>query len=230
MPAGPPSAPSESPSASPSPTPSTVSSPPTLAAITQQELSNATLSLPSWSDGNGCPSGTVKLHNGQFGGGHVPSSQLLKAASVDLDRDGSADSVAIFICHGGDPGLEMAMGFHRAPDGSIQTLGKVVTGIYTIPDVRAGAAGTVQLQVSDLAGSDGVAATGQVKQWRTYQWDGTRFNQTAGSTSFTTSIPALAVTLSDLTPLQEQGENLIQIRIGDQKLAIQPPLGKVILK
>src|ERR1043165_7002994 len=108
MPAGPPSAPSESPSASPSPTPSTASSPPTLAAITQQDVSNATLSLPSWSDGNGCPSGTVKLHNGQFGGGHVPSSQLLKAASVDLDRDGSADSVAIFICHGGDPGLEMA--------------------------------------------------------------------------------------------------------------------------
>jgi len=304
-------APSESPSAAPS------SAPPTLAAITQQELSNATLSLPSWSDGNGCPSGTVKLRNGQFGGGNVPASQLLKAASVDLDRDGSADAVAIFICHGGDPGLEMAVAFHRAPDGSIQTLGKVVTGIYTIADVRAGDAGTVQLQVSDLAGSDGAAATGQVKQWRTYEWDGTGFNQTAGSTSFTVAVPALTVTLSDLTfeapvngkrtgtmtvtlrnggtttisnasvvyeltvgtvtaptcdqvvadlpfsgqcavqpiaagatatvtftmiddqgaaaspgstPLQETGENLVQIRVGDQKLATQPPLGKVILK
>lgn len=31
-------------------------------------------------------------------------------------------------------------------------------------------------------------------------------------------------------PLQEMGENLVQIRIGDQKLATQPPLGKVIVK
>lgn len=31
-------------------------------------------------------------------------------------------------------------------------------------------------------------------------------------------------------PLQELGENLVQIRVGDQKLATQPPLGKVILR
>jgi hypothetical protein len=313
--------PSESPSASPSASPSTVpsSAPPTSAPITQQELSNATLNLPAWG-GSPCPSGVVKLHNGQLSNSPATgSSFLVKSVSVDLDRDGSADAVGLFECHVGDPPIFMAVGFRRAPDGSIKTLGKVVTDIDELADVRAGDAGTgtVQLQVSDLAGSDGVATTGQVKQWRTYEWVGTRFNQTAGSTSFSASVPALAVTLSDLTfqppvngkrtgtmtvtlhnagtttidnasvvyeltiapvtapkcdrlqadfpfsgqcavqpiapgatvavtftlsgdaasfgtpgtsDLQAAGEDLIQIRVGDQKLTTQPALGKLIVK
>jgi hypothetical protein len=32
------------------------------------------------------------------------------------------------------------------------------------------------------------------------------------------------------TPLQQMGENLIQIRVGDQKLATQPKLGELIVR
>jgi hypothetical protein len=306
-------APSESPSATPSALPTSPA--PTLAPITQQELSNATLDLPSWAGGGGtCPSGTVTLHNGQFGGtSRISVATLIKAVSVDLDGNGSADAVALFGCQAGNPGFDTAIAFHRATDGSIQTLGIVVHGINTLTDIRAGDAGTVQIRVSDLAGSDGYADTEQVLQWRTYQWDGTRFNQAGGSTSFTVSVPTLTATLSDLTfqapangkrtgtmtvtlhnggtttidnasviydleiatviapkcdqlaadlPVSGQctvqpitpgatatltftlsanasafpyagnnypNQNLIQIRIGDQKLAPQPPMGKLIL-
>ena len=303
---------SPAPSDSPSTTPTTPA--PTLAPITEQELANATLNLPTWA-GGACPSGTVTFHNGQFGDtGTVARSLLTKAASVDLDHDGSADAVAVFECQIGNPSSFEAVGFHRAADNSIQTLGPVVTGINTIADIRAGDGGTVQLQVSNLAGSDGIAATGQIIQWRTYDWVGTRFNQTAGSTSFTVDIPGLTASVSDATfaaavngkrtgtmtvtlhnggattvsnativyqltigtvrtPICDKlsglpmagachvapiapgatatvtftmtgdpsvdsfptgtsfnvlGENLVQINIGDQELAVQPKLGKVI--
>ena len=311
-------APSESPSPSASPSAAPTSAAPTLAPITQQELSNATLNMPTW-DGGACPSGPVTLHNGQLGKVETQAiAELVKTVSVDLDHDGSADAVALFECPIGNPGISEAVGFRRAADDSIQTLGTVVPDIHEIADIRAGDAGTgtVQLQVSNLAGSDGLAETGQVKQWRTYEWDGTRFNQTAGSTSFSVAIPKLTVTLSDLTfqapvngkrtgtmtvtlhnggtsaidnasvvyllpytetapkcdqvaadllnagqcrvqplapgatatvtftlsagaseftgtgtfPLDGGPEILIQIRVGDQALATQPPLGKLIIK
>jgi hypothetical protein len=192
-------APSESPSVAPSAAPSGAT--PTLAPITQQDLSNATLNLPTW-DGGACPSGIVTLHNGQLGKVETQAiAHLVKTVSVDLDHDGSADAVALFECPIGNPSVFEGVGFRRAMDGSIQTLGSVVPEIRSIADIRPGDAGsgTVQLQVSNLQGSDGVAETGQVKQWRTYEWVGTRFNQTAGSMSFTVSVPALTVTLSDLT-------------------------------
>ena len=186
-------APSESPSAAPS------SQPPAVAPVTAADLANATVSLPTWNRGE-CPSGTVTLHNGQLG--EVPSTRgvatIVKTASVDLDHNGSADVVAILQCPIGDPSIYEAVGFHRTGDGSIKALGSVVPGINTIRDIRAGDAGTVQLQISDLAGSDGAAITNEVRQWRTYEWVGTRFNQTAGSTSFTVNAPGLTVTASDL--------------------------------
>jgi len=216
------------------------------------------------------------------------------------------------------PSIFEAIGFHRAANGSIQTLGSVVADIRTIQDVKAGDGGTVQLQVSNLAGSDGSAMAGQVLQWRSYEWVGTRFNQTGGPTSFTVAAPGLTVAVSDLVfeapangkrtgtmrvtlhnggttaisdasvvydltqapvtttsprceplphvtlggvchvgaiepgatatvtfdavgdqstfagtgtfPLQESGEYLLQINVGDQKLATQPKPGNMVVK
>jgi hypothetical protein len=189
-----------SPTDAPSPSPSvTASAAPavTLAPVTEQDLSNGTLDIPSWG-GNGCPSGRVQVHNGQLAGG-APLTRLSKTATVDLDKDGSAEAVAIFECQVGNPSMYQAVGFHRAADGSIQTMGRVLEGIDTIKDVRAGADGTVDLQVSDLAGSDGRAMTSQMIQWRGYGWTGSQFIQATGSTSFTVAVPGLTVTESNLT-------------------------------
>jgi hypothetical protein len=194
-------APSQSPAASPSRTPSSPA--PTRAPITQQELSNATLDLPSWSEWSFCPHGRVTLHNGTiawnwtgaYSGGRA---DLLKTASFDVDGDGSVETVALFFCGISEPDGELAVAFRRGQDGSIQTMGSLAGDVDQIQDVGAGAGGTVDLQVSNLNGSDGTAHLMQITQTRSYRWTGNGFEQTAGSTSFTVARPELTATVSDL--------------------------------
>jgi hypothetical protein len=194
--------PSASPSASPSSTPSAAAT--TLPPITQQELSNATLDLPAWTgDWSFCPHGRVTLHNGTIawnwtGGFSGGQANLRKTASFDVDGDGSLDTVAIFLCAISNPGGELAVAFRRANDGSIQTMGAIAADVHQIQDVRAGTDGAVDLQVSDLAGTDDVAYLQQIIQWRTYRWTGSEFDQSDGPTAFTVSRPELTATLSDL--------------------------------
>lgn len=191
--------PSESPSAAPS------SPAPTRSPITQQQLSNATLDLPSWGTQTSfCPHGRVTLHNGTiawnwpagYAGGEA---NLQKVAAVDLDGDGSSDAVAVFFCGISNPGNEMAVAFQRGTDGSIATMGVVAPDMHQITDVRTGANGAVDLQVSNLNGTDDVAHLQQVVQWRSYRWTGGGFAQTDGPTSFTVARPDLTATVSNLT-------------------------------
>jgi hypothetical protein len=195
-----------SPEATPSATPSAPASPThTRAPVTQQDLANATLDLPSWGEERSfCPHGRVTLHNGDIAwtwpaGYQGGMANLRKAATVDVDGDGSADAVGVFFCGISDPGSELAVAFRRAADGSITTMGTVGADVDQITDVRAGANSTVDLRVSDLNGSDDVAHIQQVVQWRTYRWTGTGFAQTAGPTAFTVSRPEVTATISDLT-------------------------------
>jgi hypothetical protein len=189
-----------SPEASPSPVPSTASPTPatTLAPVTAADLSNGVLDLPSWPTPS-CAHGRVSMKDGKAVNPGGSETRLVKTAAVDLDKDGSADAVAIFDCFAGNPSSQRAVAFRRAADGSIQTMGVVQEAVYTVKDIRADTDGTVELQVSDLAGSDGVANTRQVIQWRGYAWTGSQFIQAGGPTSFTVAVPGLTVTLSNLT-------------------------------
>jgi hypothetical protein len=177
---------------------------PSLAPLTQQELADATLDLPSWgADLSWCPHGRVSLRGGTIAwtwpaGSPVGSALAVKSAVVDLDRDGYADLVAIFGCGTSGPGAELAVGFRRAADGSIQTMGTVAGHVHEIPDLRPGPDGTVDLQASGLGSPVDVPGLPQVLQWRTYHWTGHRFAQSAGPTSFTVSRPELSATVSDL--------------------------------
>jgi hypothetical protein len=218
---GPPNAPAfqnVSPSATttPSDTPSspTVSSPTTSSSttavvkpITEHDLANATLQFPttgSW--GKPCPQGKVTLVNGHYSGlsgvsdgPKDTSSGLIKVVQVDLDHDGASDAAAIFGCHLGDPPAQTAIGFRRAANGSIETMGTIENVSNSITGLTALSDGSVRLIVTNQTGSNGMAVAAQTPQARTYHWNGTRFTQTAGSTSFTVSKPGLSVQLSDVT-------------------------------
>ena len=177
--------------------PAHASTPGRSAPITQHELANATLQLPSntWLT-SFCPHGTVKLVNGHFtdrnDGG--PEDGLLKVVTTDVDHDGNPDAVALFGCARSDPGFQSAVAFQRRSDGKIHTMGAVTTGIPMMPNIATAAGGSVRLQVSNLQGSDEGAVAAQIVQWRTYSWNGSRFRQTAGSTSFTTASQLTAQT------------------------------------
>jgi hypothetical protein len=178
---------------------------PTRQPITQQELSNATLDLPSWDAQHSfCPHGGVTLHDGAIAwnwpaGYQGGRASLRKVAAVDVDGDGSSDAVAVFFCGVSSPGFELAVAFQRGADGSIATIGVVASDVHQIADVRAGTNGTVDLQVSNLNGSDGVAQLQQVVQWRSYRWTGDGFTQAGGPTSFTVARPELTATVSNVT-------------------------------
>jgi len=193
--------------ASPSPTAAAApSSPaPTRQPITQQELSNATLDLPSWDTQHSfCPHGSVTLHNGAIAwnwpaGYQGGQASLRKVAAGDVDGDGSSDAVAVFFCGVSSSGFELAVAFRRGADGSIATMGVVASDMHQIADARAGTNGAVDLQVNNLNGSDGVAHVQQVVQWRSYRWTGDGFAQTGGPTSFTVARPDLTATVSNVT-------------------------------
>jgi hypothetical protein len=73
--------------------------------------------------------------------------------------------------------------------------------IHDVTDVRAEPDGAVGVQVGDLGSMDGSTVTPLAqRQWRAYSWNGTRFTQTGGPTSFppNPNRTDLAVSASDL--------------------------------
>jgi hypothetical protein len=187
----------------PSTSPAKPPPPPSAAPITEHELANAMLTFPKASVW-GCASGRIKMSNGHYTGSGQgtytsdPRDGLLKVISVGLEHNSNSDAVALFGCDRSDPGTQLVLGFRRAANGSIQTMGAVQTVTSTVHDIMVGSSGSVRLYVADIEGSTGGAQAGQDPQWRTYGWTGTRLTQTAGSPSFTVAAK-LSVQLSDLT-------------------------------
>jgi hypothetical protein len=147
-------------------------------------LNNATLNLPK-NDVNGdCPHGSTKFTGGAAGA----STRIEKVLSADVNKDGSADDVALINCRLGEGALKQVVAFHRGTDGKFTTIGSVqqVSGqVKDVDDVKVSGS-NVLVRVGDEATThtDGSRSLG-VFQWRTYGWDGAKFHQTGGSTSFT---------------------------------------------
>jgi hypothetical protein len=111
---------------------------------------------------------------------------------ADVDRDGAQETVMLVVCSPqGDDYQVVAL--DRDAAGKIVSLGRVVGSagnlgkeghdIETIWAVRAGDDGQVQVDVGEYRPCcDAIQASQH--QWRTYGWDGERFAQTGGPTSF----------------------------------------------
>ncbi|GIJ73367.1 hypothetical protein [Virgisporangium ochraceum] len=151
---------------------------------TAPDLGDSVLQVPAWPAGidSSCPSGQVRFSGGRamrdgmfismkLGGDPVP---------VDVDRDGRNEAVARIDC-----GIyTQVVVFSRTPDGAVTTVGRILATHVEGSDVqqiwRVEPVGplTIRVDVGDVAGPEAQ------HQWRTYAWDGQRFVQSGGPTSF----------------------------------------------
>ncbi|GGM41171.1 hypothetical protein ACFFX1_18305 [Dactylosporangium sucinum] len=208
-----------SPSPTPSSSPSASVSPPAPAdnRIPRAELDKATLDVPDWASDaivTGCVSGPVKFSGGAHFIRDSVHIYLDQVEYVDLDGDGGRETVIRMSC-GDQTTTFQVVAFARADDGGIRTLGQVVrqTGeIRTICGLRAGTDGAVEAQVGDYATPLRCFEPGPHVQfqWRAYSWDGARFAQSGGPTSFPPNpkVTDLAVAATDLAFRRAEGGGL----------------------
>jgi hypothetical protein len=188
--------------------PTSAASRPAGGPVTEVDLCNASLEIPSWGTDNdwACPHGAVQLNDGKSARFTDVVSQIEIGAivSVDVDHAGAAEAVVVINCYVGDPPLNQVVAFGRTANGTIHTLGQVVGpangGNNAITGLAANADGSVRAQVTKVLGSEGPAVLAQIYQWRTYSWTGQKFVQTAGSTSFAADKSTTHLTLTT-TPI-----------------------------
>jgi hypothetical protein len=185
-PASPSTGPSASPSASPSGTPSAPDG-----RISEADLLKARLTLPSWPKGTPqeCARSGTRLHPDP--GQNVV--ELMALVYGDADADGATETIATLGCRPGEAAFQQVVVFDRDQHGRIVTLGQVTrinslesygSGVAWITDVQASAPGSVRVQVGDMQPCCGSTDKWVQRQWRTYSWTGSRFEQTAGPTRF----------------------------------------------
>jgi hypothetical protein len=175
----------------------------TTGAFGPASLCDAKVTIPA----GVCGAGTATFHQGTFASD--VTMDLDRAVQVDVNRDGTADVVAIIGCGVADPGGVDVIAFTRGPSGgAVKTLGLLVGSkfpangareVHGAVDLEADTTGAVKVHVDNLGESDEYAHARAVYQWRTYAWNGTAFAQTAGHTSFFTSTAKLGLTTTKIT-------------------------------
>ncbi|MEU2665222.1 hypothetical protein [Micromonospora sp. NPDC007220] len=197
-PAPPAATPTADPTWSPSPRPSPdasrspSSSPSSPAApdgrITERQLRAARPDLPAWAGRNCADTTRVTLLPATTP--EVDRPYLISVTHGDVDADGATETLALLGCRIGEASAKQVVAFDRDAAGRIVTLGRVTRtheeGDGGFEDVRAVAVadGKVRVQVADLQPCCSIPAYWARQQWRTYGWDGERFAQTGGPTTF----------------------------------------------
>ncbi|MGV9215885.1 hypothetical protein ACTFTM_28875 [Micromonospora sp. RB23] len=180
--------PTASGSASPAPSPSVTSGSPTATApgkkITRAQLLGASVTLPAWRSGPGCPTSGVRLSADDREG----VNWLLAFDQGDVDGDGTAEAVALVQCVLGSGGPMQVVAFDRDQQGRIVTLGRVVATSIDKPQwlfaLDVVDDGTVRVQVGDIAPGGGWPGEWSQRQWRGYRLKGGSFAQVSGPSSF----------------------------------------------
>jgi hypothetical protein len=155
------------------------------ATISLDELRNATLDLPPWPNSSWCPTSAQKFSGGKATTSSGQTTSIEQVTYVDVDHDGIAEAVARVNCSVQNVTHQVAV-FDRNAAGQIVTLGQVVNesgDVRNIFDISAGTDAAVQVEVGD---------GGSQRQSRVYSWDGAKFRQTGGPTSFQAATPSKA--------------------------------------
>ena len=165
-------------------------------------FTTATLTVPPWGAGAAsCPAGRLRLGDG---GQYVGTSRVVNLLSLvvsDVDGDGRDDYVAFLMCGEGpeSPGWQV-VAFRRTAD-HLAPIGRVVgsqDGFAMMSGLQAKPDGRIAANVAELYTDSGEQYVPH--QWRTYAWQGGRFRQVEGPTSFPAQPPAarLSVDRADL--------------------------------
>lgn len=194
-----------SPSAESSTSPSTSRSASSAAPdgrVTSSQLAHATVDFGPAPGGQSlCPTGRFTFAGNPTTNSHFAMNiAITKIVDVDFDHDGALESVALITCsvQGAD---SVVLALDRTADGSIVAVGRVVTTsehdtIRTVFDIRVDDGGAVGVQVGDRGTCCGTTEEMVEHQWRSYGFDGQRFQQTAGPTKFTPVPPGNDLTVT----------------------------------
>ncbi|MFC4146339.1 hypothetical protein ACFO0M_08740 [Micromonospora mangrovi] len=180
--------PTGTPEASATPAPS-VSATGAQARISRADLLAATVDLPDWPAGAPCASGPTRLIDPKGRPGDAILSGFVGGYG-DVDSDGVAEPVALIRClvtEGAYP--EQVVAFDRDAAGRVVVLGQVFRSDATKPEslfsLSVHPDGLVRVEVTDVVRTDASVPDETHRQWRGYRWNGTRFAQTDGPSSFT---------------------------------------------
>lgn len=187
---------STSPSAKPKPSGSESGGTAPDGQIGATELLNATIDVPAWGTPADapCTGGRFTFHNGEVDLGrdswrmYLPDTDQITLPPLyfeDVDGDGAKETIAVLWC-GAQDGWYQAIALDRDASGNIVTLGQIASTAgsprpYTqIDQVTTTANGDVQLHwTAPYRHGD----PNPVKQWRTYRWTGSGFEQVDGPTT-----------------------------------------------
>ncbi|MFF5215394.1 hypothetical protein [Micromonospora sp. NPDC000442] len=187
-PTPPPPSGTPTPTATPASTPSATSPTATRpdGRISRAQLLAARVDLPDWPPGgpSTCITDNVRLLEPQ----DESRPELWDEIHYgDVDGDGGTDTIALVACRYGEALDKQVVALSRDDTGRIVTLGQVIgthDGLDDITDVDLGDGGSIRVAVADIQPCCGTPNWWPQQQWRTYAWNGTRFEQTAGPAKF----------------------------------------------
>ncbi|MEO3771594.1 hypothetical protein [Micromonospora sp. B9E7] len=182
-----PSTPAPTPTGSPSTATSTPNAPD--GRISRAQLLATRVDLPSWPSGmaeGGCTTSKVRLKDDTTDT-YVSMLGDDEFEHGDIDGDGAVETIAIVACRYGEASAKQVVAFDRDPEGRIVTVGRVVRtgdGFDDILAVEINRNGSAEVRVADIVPCCGTPTYLRREQVRTYRWDGERFSQTDGPTTF----------------------------------------------
>ncbi|MEU7920633.1 hypothetical protein [Micromonospora zamorensis] len=181
--------PTPTPTGSPTPTPTTNAPTVPDGRISRAQLLATRVDLPNWQPGEmegGCTTSKVRLQT-DTKKVYVPELTDDEFEHGDVDGDGAAETIAVVGCRYGEVSAKQVVAFDRDRDGRIVTVGRVVRtgdGFDDILAMEIDQSGSVKVRVADIALCCSTPEYLRREQVRTYRWNGERFSQNDGPTTF----------------------------------------------
>jgi hypothetical protein len=180
------------PGPAPATTPTVTPNPPVITTTAKPGpgvLRDATADL-DWSWTQRCQSGPTTFRDGVATSGDA-SVEVLSVAHTDVDRDGRAEVVAAMLCDvANGAGPVQVVGLQPTGPGAYRVFGTVlrtepaVDGEIGVRTLATGDNGQVNVEVVDRPICCGRPEETANRQWRTFAWTGSGFEQVSGQRSF----------------------------------------------